>query len=267
MHTRSTFKAAGLVVFIALGSSQFTVAPATAGKSCGGLNQRTCKVWDRKPACKPGLKKKWGKCVRGSSKKDRMIQAAIRKARQLAPTIRQMAIAFSPLGRGRTLLNLKRLAKARRAIDIQRIVESDPRISSTYRLLRQTGHRAMTVGLSSGGALLVGGGLETGASLDTYRRRPAYLYQSKAFSVGAQAAVGNDIAVSAWKSRNHCIHGKAVGVIVSGDLGTGAGVVIWFDGRTGRYAGFSTLVGAGSIGGGAAVVKAKTTVYGRRPRC
>ena len=267
MRNHLNAKSAGLIVVLALGAIQFGAAPAVAGKSCGNLNQKTCKVWDRKPACKKGLKKKWGKCVRGTSKKDRMIRAAIRKARQLAPTISSMAIAFSPLGRGRTLMNLKRLSKARRPIDIQRIVERDPRITSTYRLLRQTGHRAMTVGISSGGALVIGGGIETGASLDTYRRRPAYMYQSKAISVGVQAAVGNDIAVSAWTSRNHCVHGRAIGVIVSADLGSGAGAIIWFDARSRRYIGFSAMIGAGSVGGGAAVIKAKTVVYGRRPRC
>ncbi len=125
----------------------------------------------------------------------------------------------------------------------------------------------MTVGISSGGALVVGGGLETGASLDTYRRRPAYLYQSKALSVGGQAVVGNDIAISAWVSRNHCIGGKAVGVTVSGDVGSGVGAIIWFDKRTGRYIGFTALIGAGSVGGGVAVIKSNTIVYGRRPRC
>ena len=45
------------------------------------------------------------------------------------------------------------------------------------------------------------------------------------------------------------------------------GAVIWFDERTGRYIGFTALIGAGSVGGGAAIIKANTVVYGRRPRC
>jgi hypothetical protein len=231
---------------------------------CGGLNQRACNLWERRPACNRGLKNHWGKCVRHAGKKDRMIQMAKAKMRQLAPTIRQLSRTFG--GLRRQLRLIKRLAKYRRPVDLQRLIESQRNIQTTYRVLRGIRHAAMTVGVSSGGAVVIGGGLETGASLDAYQRRPAYLYQSKALSVGAQALVGNDIAVSAWTSRNHCIGGPAVGVTVSGDLGSGVGAVIWFDKRTGRYIGFTALIGAGSVGGGAAVITANTVVYGA-PRC
>ena len=56
MYSRRTVNTAGLVILLAIGASQFGVAPANAAAACGGQNQRTCKVWDRKPACKPGLK-------------------------------------------------------------------------------------------------------------------------------------------------------------------------------------------------------------------
>ena len=294
-------RAAGLIVGLALATVQLTAGQANAAAYCGGykqracnfwerrpackrglknhwgkcirarrvvcgrLNQRACNLWERRPACNRGLKNHWGKCVRYAGKKDRMIQMAKAKMRRLAPTIRHLARTFGGLRRRIDLI--RRLVKYRRPGDLQRLIESQRNIQTTYRVLRRIGHATMTVGVSSGGAVVIGGGLETGASLDTYQRRPAYLYQSKAMSIGLQALVGNDIAISAWTGRNHCIGGKAIGVTVSMDVGSGAGAVIWFDERNGRYIGFTALIGAGSVGGGAAVIKANTVVYGRRPRC
>jgi hypothetical protein len=230
-------------------------------RPCGGLNQRACPIIAKGPTCKPGLSRKNNMCVEAkSTAASKILNDAKRRAQQLKPLINNLAALVRTIGRSK-MARIKALLKAKKPDDVRKVIESTGDIAATYMLMKRLGFNTMTVGIESSGSIGVGYARETGASLDINKRARPRLYVTNSFFGGVIANVGNDIAISAYKSGNGAIGGPALGALGSFDVGTGVGITIWYNKVTLQAIGVSVNVGIGNVGAGGAVVDAKTTVY------
>ena len=156
---------------------------------------------------------------------------------------------------------LARIAKSIDVEALQRILEETPKLVAAYGSLRAAGFDTLTMGDSIGIGLIRGIQGEAGISLDTRQRRVGAAYAARTDSKGIQAFAGNDVVFSAFDTTQNCdIAGTAYGYGVSVDVKAGFGLVIWYSGEVanfGEFIGFSTAIGAGSIGGGFAGLKSR----------
>lgn len=229
-------------------------------RPCGSLRQRACPLLKRGSPCKSGLRVKRGRCQQHVAKPNnsKILAKARIQIRKWRPVIRSMG----GFARGMTRVRqVRALLKARRPIDVQRAIEMDPNIQNTYRALKRLGFNTMTIGIESSVSVGAGYARETGTSLDVHQRARGRLYVANSFYGGIVGNVGNDIVISAFTARNGNIGGPALGAMGSFDIGSGVGITIWYDKRTLRAIGISVAIGAGSVGGGGAVVSTKTRVF------
>jgi hypothetical protein len=233
--------------------------------TCGGKAQIPCPASVRVPSCDTGLIEDFarGQCITLTNPADKFRAKAEAEARAIAPLIAEIWLGFGPLARQENLRTLEAVIRANNMLDFQRRVESQRRIATTYALLARYGYNTMTVGVSGGGSLGYGRFKEKGLSFDVTKRAPAYVYTSDFRSGGIQASFGVDLTVSAFFDRNGCIEGKAVGIGGGFDVGTGHGVVMWFDFQNERFLGFTTNSGLASVGGGGFAGEGITRVQAR----
>lgn len=224
-----------------------TVWPVTSKKACKA-----------KPACRSGLRKKKGYCVAGKVKNKKLLNLAKRDKARLKRVIAALAKSLSPLQSAKQIKYIKDLAKRKDARSLQKLIYNHPRVSVALESLRAAGFKTMTVGVSSGLSVGVGGMLETGASLDTYKRNKPYLYQTRGYSGGFSLQAGNTIVLSGYFDPNHKIGNRpsgyfkkwkpSHGFVSSIDgLVAGVGVALWYD-YNNRLAGFSVSYSLGSVG-------------------
>lgn len=255
-------------------------------KPCGSKNQRACKVISRGPACKSGLLIKKGKCVPANQTvigkvgegigdvgkavgdgvsgilTSRQVQKVQKAARDHGPRIARIARdAARVLPRGDTARRVARAIKDKDAMAVQNILLSDPKFAPLLSQMQRMGFRTLTVGLESSGAFGLAGAHETGVSIDLSGRGKAKLYTTTSVAGGYIAGGGNDLVFSFFRARNTDIGGHAFGSIAEFDVGSGAGLNMWFLPKPFDFAGFSLGVGVGSIGGGGAVTYGYSKIW------
>ncbi len=224
-----------------------TVWPVTSKKACKA-----------KPACRPGLKKKKGYCVAKRAKNQKLLNLAKRDKQRLQRVIGALAKALSPLQSVNQIKYIKRLVKNKDSRSLQKLVYNHPRVSVALESLRAAGFKTMTLGVSSSLSVGVGGMLETGTSLDTYKRNRPYIYQTRGYSGGVSLQAGNTIVLSGYFDPNHKIGNRprgyfkkwkpSHGFVSSIDgLVAGVGVALWYD-YNNRLSGFSVSYSLGSVG-------------------
>lgn len=227
-----------------------------ACRPCGGLNQRACPITKKGKACKPGLKWKLGKCTKPKAnkaqKKLQLLNDAKRQAQRLKPLIRQIASVLRRFKGKKTIRNIKTALKSKNPIKMQRTMQ-EIKTRALQDALTRAGFRTMTVGVQSSLAVAGGYGRETGAAQDVYGRNRVNMYVSKTYYGGVIAGVGNDLVISAFTDTQHNIGGSLYAAIGNFDVGSGVGLVFWYDKRSFRIKGFSVGIGIGNVGAGGAV--------------
>ncbi len=235
--------------------------------SCPGGYKRTIfplkskKACKARSACRAGLKKKRGYCVRKATKaggKKGLLNIAKRDKQKLKRLTLALARALSPLGRADQIKLIAKLAKAKNPQALQRVLYRHPKINAALETLRFAGYRTMTVGIASSISIGIGGALETGISMDTAKRNRPYIYQTRGYSGGLSLQVGNNIVISAYKASNDRIGNRprkyfdkwspSHGFVSSVDgLVAGVGIALWYD-YSNRPQGFSVSYSLGSVG-------------------
>lgn len=231
-------------------------------RPCGGLHQKACPVLKKGKPCKPGLKWKLGKCVKKVAKgnfKTRILQNARRTSTRLKPLIRKIGQVIKTLNKNKTFADIRSAFKTGRPDKAARIVQRLKKQIGKRALLK-AGFRTLTLGISSNAGVGVAFARETGVAADVNERLPAKLFVSKTWSGGVQAMVGNDVVISAYSDNNNRINGKSWAAIGSFDVGSGLGLVIYYDKKTFEPKGLTVAIGAGSVGGGGAVGRADTAL-------
>ncbi|MGH1350994.1 MAG: hypothetical protein ACRBBN_09320 [Methyloligellaceae bacterium] len=221
-------------------------------------SKKACKA---RSACRAGLKKKRGYCVRKATKaggKNGLLNIAKRDKQKLKRLTLALARALSPLGRADQIKLIAKLAKAKNPQALQRVLYRHPKINAALETLRFAGYRTMTVGIASSISIGIGGALETGVSMDTAKRNRPYIYQTRGYSGGLSLQVGNNIVISAYKASNDRIGNRprkyfdkwspSHGFVSSVDgLIAGVGIALWYD-YSNRPQGFSVSYSLGSVG-------------------
>ncbi len=222
-------------------------------RPCGGLNQRACPVVKKGKSCKSGLKWKLGKCVKGKkSVKGKLLKNAKQHAQRLKPLIRQIASTLRRVNNKSTIRRLKRALKSKNPLEIQRTIH-ELQQQALQNAIYKAGFRTMTVGIQSSAAIAGGYGRETGAAQAVKGNNRASLYVSKTYFGGVIVGVGNDLVISAFTDQPINIGGALYAAIGNFDVGSGVGLVLWYDKRTFRIKGLSVGIGVGSVGAGGAV--------------
>lgn len=227
-------------------------------KPCGGLNQKACPVLAQGKTCKPGLRRKAGRCVKDDSKRA-ILAKAKKSAQKLRPLLRSLGNAVKKISNGRTIKEIQQAFKDKRPDKITLIL-AKARTRATANALKKAGFRSLTLGISSAAGLAVGYARETGGVTNVDGTTPAKLYVSKTWSGGIQLGVGNDLVLSAYTANPGRIAGKSWAAIGNFDVGSGLGVVLYYDKRSLLITGVSVGVGIGSVGAGGAVGEATTTI-------
>ena len=227
-------------------------------KPCGGLRQKACPALAKGRPCKPGLRRKAGRCVKDDSKRA-ILSKAKKSAQKLKPLLRALGTAVRKITNARTIKEIKQAFKDKRPERIALIL-AKARTRATAKALKKAGFRSLTLGISSAAGLAVGYARETGGVTNVDGTTPAKLYVSKTWSGGVQLGVGNDLVLSAYTSNPGRIAGKSWAAIGNYDVGSGLGVVLFYDKRSLLITGVSVGVGIGSVGAGGAVGEATTTI-------
>lgn len=224
-------------------------------RPCGGLNQRACPIAKKGKSCKPGLKWKLGKCVKASKKKQlkvRLLQDAKQRVRRMKPLIRQIASILRRFNSKKTLRNIKSAVKSNNTVKMHRMMQ-DMKTRALQNALSKAGFRTMSVGVQSSAAIAGGYGRETGAAQDIYGNNRPTMYVSKTYFGGVIVGVGNDLVISAFTDGQTSINGSLYAAIGNFDVGSGVGLVLWYDKRSLMIKGISVGIGIGSVGAGGAV--------------
>lgn len=196
--------------------------------------------------------------VFGGGKKDKVRKAARKEAKKIKSVARDIRHAL-PTG-----AEARKLARAIRDKDgraVQALLRTNSGLRNSLKGLKRMGFNTITVGVESSGSYFVGGAHETGFTMDIDFDRTPRIYTTTSLSGGYHFGGGNDLAFSFFKSGHNRIGGHAFGSIAEFDVGTGAGVNMWFSAKPFDFAGFSLGVGIGSVGGGGAVTYALTKVW------
>lgn len=226
-------------------------------RPCGSLNKRACKFYPQYlsyKSCRPNLKRKAGKCVQS---KHPVLEKVKTEYKKWKPIIKLLSDSKSIV----SINQIKSLMRAKNPRDFQLAIESHPRIQAIYQSLKLAGFKTFAVGLESSGSVGIGYARETGVSLDVSQRQKPRIYTANSGYGGVVANVGNEVVLSAYTASNTNIGGKAYGAMGSFQVASGVGLTIWYDKKTLYPIGFSINVGAGSVGGGGAVVSVKTKVH------
>lgn len=255
-------------------------------KPCGSKNQRACKVISKGPACKHGLLIKKGKCVPanqtvigkigegisdaadtigdgvGGALNALQIKKVKKAAQEYGPRIAGAARDVArALPRGETARAVVSAIKRKDAMTVQSILLADPKLAPVLQKMQRMGFRTLTVGLESSGAFGLAGAHETGVSIDLSGAKRARLYTTTSVAGGYIAGGGNDLVFSFFRAKNNKIGGHAFGSIAEFDVGSGAGLNMWFLPKPFDFAGFSVGVGVGSVGGGGAVTYGYSKIW------
>lgn len=221
-------------------------------RPCGGKNQRACPITKKGKACKSGLGWKLGKCVvKKATVKDRLLKDARTRAKRLKPVIRKVAAVLRRVGNKNMIKKLKAALKSKNPVAIHRAMQ-DVKQRAMQDALYKAGFRTMTVGIQSSIAVAGGYGREMGAAQDIYGKNRADMYVGKTYFGGVILGVGNDLVISAFTDNQRNIAGSAYAAIGNFDVGSGVGVVLWYDKKTLMIKGFSVGIGVGSVGAGGA---------------
>lgn len=227
-------------------------------RPCGDLNQRACPLLAKGKPCKPGLRKKARRCVKDDPKRAILAKART-SAKTLKPLLRSLGSVAKKIGNPRTIKEIKQAFKDKRPNKIHAIIKSAQTRAVTDGLKKE-GFRSLTLGISSAASLAVGYSREAGAVTNIDATPPARLYVSKTWSGGIQFGVGNDLVLSAYTANPDSINGKSWAAIGNFDVGSGLGIVLYYDQQSLLLTGISVGVGIGSAGAGGAVGEATTTI-------
>lgn len=227
-------------------------------KPCGSLNQKACPALAKGKPCKPGLRRKAGRCVKDDSKRA-IKNKAKKSAQKLKPLLRSLGTALKTISSARTIKDIRQAFKEKRPEKIAGIL-ARARTRAMTNALKKAGFRSLTLGISSAAGLAVGYARETGGVTNVDGTTRAKLYVSKTWSGGIQLGVGNDLVLSAYTANPGGIAGKSWAAIGNYDVGSGLGIVLFYDKRSLLITGVSVGVGIGSVGAGGAVGEATTTI-------
>ena len=191
-------------------------------------------------------------------KKAKVRKAARKEAKKIKGIARDITRAL-PSG-----ADARKLARAIRNKDgraAQALLRANGKLRNSLKGLKRLGFNSITVGVESSGSYFVGGAHETGFTMDIDFDRTPRIYTTTSLSGGYHFGGGNDLVFSFFKSGHNRIGGHAFGSIAEFDVGSGAGLNMWFTSKPFDFAGFSLGVGIGSLGGGGAVTYALTKVW------
>lgn len=225
---------------------------------CGARGQRPCYVWEAIPSCDSGLVENLlaHRCV--SHGADGALAASAKA------TARDLSDLLETLGGYISCFDPKVLERAIRKADAAyaQKLQRSPCIQRMGAIAAERGYRTMTVGLSGGGALILGGFVDTGFAFDTAGRRAPTLYQTKAVSIGFQAGGGVGLNIGLYKGTN-AIDTRGTdtqGFSFEAGAGAGAGTGIWYD-YDGKLDGVSVSAIAGASGKAGAYNRLNTAYY------
>jgi len=212
---------------------------------CGARGQRPCYVWEAIPSCDAGLVENLlaHRCV--ASGPDGALAA---NARAVSRDVADLLIT---LGGYITCFDAKLIERAVQKADAA-YAKKLQRSSCVQRMgavAAERGWRTLTVGISGGGAFILGGFVDTGFAFDTAGRRAPTLYQTKAISIGFQAGGGVGLNIGLYKGSNavDTRGSDSQGFSFEAGAGTGAGTGIWYD-YDGQLDGVSISAVAGASG-------------------
>ncbi len=222
-------------------------------RPCGGQNQRACPITKKGKACKRGLKWKLGKCVKPKqSVKKKLLRDARTQAQRFKPMIRTIANTLRRVGNKQMIRRLKAALKSKDPNRIRSVIQ-DMQTRAVQTALQKAGFRTLSVGVQSSVSVAGGYGRETGLALPVNQRGRAPLYVSKTYFGGVILGVGNDLVMSAFTDNPNNVGGALYAAIGNFDVGSGVGVVLWYDKRTLLIKGVSVGIGIGSVGAGGAI--------------
>lgn len=162
---------------------------------------------------------------------------------------------------GRTAAALASALAAGDAAEAQRILRDHGPMRPLLDRLRARGFNTVAVGIESSAAAVGGGGHETGVAMDIALTGQPRLYTTTSAALGYYFGGGNDLVFTFLRARPAAIDGHAVGSVAEFDVGSGAGMNMWFVVDPFDFAGFSLGVGIGSVGGGGALTYAYTNSW------
>lgn len=222
-------------------------------RPCGGQNQRACPITKKGKACKRGLKWKLGKCIKPKqSVKNKLLRDAKVRAQRFKPMINTIANTLRRVGNKQMVRRLNAALKSKDPARIRNVIQ-DMQTRAVRVALQKAGFRTLAVGIQSSVAVAGGYGRETGLALPVSGRGHAPLYVSKTYFGGVILGVGNDLVMSAFTDNPNNVGGALYAAIGNFDVGSGVGVVLWYDKRTLLIKGVSVGIGIGSVGAGGAI--------------
>ncbi len=222
-------------------------------RPCGGKNQRACPITKKGKACKRGLKWKLGKCVKPKqSVKKKLLRDARSQAQRFKPMIHTIANTLRRVSNKKMIRRLKAALKSKDPNRIRSVIQ-DMQTRAVLGALQKAGFRTLSVGVQSSAAVAGGYGREMGLALPVNQRGRAPLYVSKTYFGGIILGVGNDLVMSAFTDNPNNVGGALYAAIGNFDVGSGVGVVLWYDKRTLLIKGVSVGIGIGSVGAGGAI--------------
>lgn len=240
------------------GGAFATVKSNTRSASCGAAGQRPCYVWEAIPSCNAGLAEDLlaHKCVPSgpSGALETSARGILGGADQLVAAVRDALTCFRP--------GVVEAAVKRSDLKFAKQLGNGPCVKRLSALAKDAGFATLTIGVSGGGALVVGGFVDTGFAYDTDGDVIPTLYQTKAFSIGFQAGGGVALNIGLYKGSNavNTAGVDAHGFSFEAGVGGGAGAGVWFT-YQGGLDGISVSAIAGASGKAGAYNRVNTSYY------
>lgn len=259
--TLSLIAYAAMILGSASAITLSTTETAMANSKCGGNHQRVCKKWEQLRGCDAGYHRTkliGGICTHDNklipnsieNKLHKVIPHPFRKSRELHDAAKRIARGTVAQQRvlagivsciGRNKKEFRRAVKSKnkkaasaisyRCINTNSmsVLRSAPTsgVSTRGTHSRDGYFKTLSIGVSGGAIIFVGGGAETGIVFALEGRRPPRFYTSRGFKWGA--GLGGSVDVVAGLSRDALSPGKSYNWSVNAEAhylaGAGVGVV------------------------------------------
>lgn len=195
--------------------------------SCGANNQRPCNVWERIPSCNKGLVENFlaHRCVKGTGSVGGDIKANAKAV------LRDSASLLRVLGGYITCFDKRLLKQAvgRKDPAYAKKLQNSNCVKRMSAVAYSEGYNTLTVGISGGGAFIIGGFVDSGFAFDTKGAREPTFYQTKAITAGLQVGGGVGVNLGMYKGLNKvdARGSDTQGFTFEAGAGVGGGTGVW----------------------------------------
>ncbi len=231
--------------------------------ACGGVNQRACKIWERVPSCNGGLIERKGQCIKkvdtqAALKSKSKFWAGRTGSQQSA--LAEVYLCMQKGGRADRFASAIQRTEKRQAARL--VSECLSRHLKSQLMRGPSGEAAffktLTVGVGGNAVVILGGSVEGGLAIDLTGRNGPRIYTGSSFG-GGSVQGGLDVIVGLSRDAMAPGVSKGWGVSTGVKALAGAGVGMAFDyGDPLVKDTFAGLAVSGGLGAGGGIFVARS---------